>query len=1044
MPAAALDPVNVRAVTGKEWVIADAADSSPVTITVTDGTNKPIAGAEVRLTLDQPAWSLKDTVLGTDATGTATTLFLPTTKSGSTTITASVTVKGTTVPVTATVVQRIDAGSPYIIKTSYPCGATVASTQKIIAGITDRYGNPVTSLRLPNKVSFTATTGGSGGFLDGSGNLAKAADVLMDETGNATALFRLDTKAGDNFVMIVPPVPLAQSLIAITGIGDSMPFSILQSVSPPGNPPYVMADGLPQSQATIDYYLYDEWGNPSTGQNILITTSAAESRTFTTNGEGRVTMVYGPKLTAGFYTITATAAKNESVRVSQLLQFVSGSPKDMILTASPQTMASSDVNPSMVGSVIAKVIDEKGNPVKGETVSFIIEKAGTAYPSTMAPAIEGPDWKTDKVGDPVTIVTDTDGQAILSFYPGAFPKPGEAGWNANAQGSATISATWKGADGAVTREIGLSYKNYPFLSVYTDVIPKTVQVGGAVDVSVRLVGDGWALQPKPIDVILCTDRSATMLYNESIAPGNSLVVESQNDRMVDAMNAATTFVGQTSGQDRIGLVTFGDPADGLAILYDTGNPATHKDISPYGYRAGRDFACDEGGYCKDTAAFHDTTDDKIYVNAHYPGHGTEGKDYKVNGVMTGAYVESSLTYDKTQITKAINSVVPAGGTPMRRAIYESVKQITNDPEVLAHKRDGAVRAIILLTDGKWNLGGDPRGLVSSVFSIEAYPEVAADLGGLGTGSVITWAKDNDIKIFTIALVGTDTKDQPNTAELQAYADETGGKAYVASSGLDLKQIYIDIAGALREEASIDTQVALDFGQIEVNDKENVPGDKVFEYMYRGAPWSTYVVPPAPAAPEVRDDTTAWENNQNLAFSPGTIKVNQEWRVNFTLMALTEGNIKLLSSKTSHVTFVGTEGSVDIPDTFITAIPPGTEKGPEALNFKVKFDKDHPRLNEDTDTKIAMMQWHVTYDGNDNLVSQTIWVAPANSEAYQYKDTVETPRAQDTVVYPLIISDLRPGIYKVKVVGHVSDATDSPDFTTINIPTPIPNKQILIQ
>jgi hypothetical protein len=601
-----------------------------------------------------------------------------------------------------------------------------------------------------------------------------------------------------------------------------------------------------------------------------------------------------------------------------------------------------------------------------------------------------------------------------------------------------------GKEAPVVRSIALSYKNYPFLSVYTDVIPKTVQVGGAVDVSVRLKGDGWALQPKPIDVVLCTDRSATMLNNESISADGILVEESPNDRMVDAMNAANAFVGQTLGQDRIGLVSFGDPAGGLALLYDTGDNSIDKYKSPYAWRAGRDFSCDVGGKCKDNVGNHESTDDKIYVNAHYSGHGTTGKDYRVSGVMTGSFVESPLTYDKGQITKAINSVVPAGGTPMRHGIYDSVKQIIYDPEVVAHKRDGAVRAIILLTDGKWNTGGDPKGIINTPpFTIESYPE----LGTIGTGSVITWAKDNGIKIFTIALVGQGTTDTPNLVELQAYADETGGKAYVASSGLDLKQIYIDIAGALREEASIDTHVALDFTNVEVNAPVTRPGKDVFDYMYRGPDISTYVVapPPAPQMPAY-DDSAAWLANQQFSFNPGTIKVNQEWRVNFTLITKVEGNIKVLSSKTSKVTFLGTEGSVDIPDTFITAIPPGIEKGPEGINFKIEF-ADPPRRNPDSDKQIALMEWNVIYDakGKDNWISQQIWVAPIYSEAYQYKDTLPPmPRVGGTVDYNLVISDLRPGQYKVKVIGHVSDANDASDIAYINIPGDIPVPQIRIQ
>ncbi len=503
----------------------------------------------------------------------------------------------------------------------------------------------------------------------------------------------------------------------------------------------------------------------------------------------------------------------------------------------------------------------------------------------------------------------------------------------------------------------------------------------------------------------------------------------------------SSFVGKTSGQDRVGLVTFGTPTSGIALLYNTGNAiydATYKEKDSW--RAGRDYKCDAGGACKTgNPLLQDNTDDVIYVNAHYPGHGAMGKDYRVNGVMTEATVDAPLNvYDKTQVINAIKSIVPSGGTPMRPAIYQSARQIVNNP------RDGAVQAIILLTDGSWNIGGDPMSInTHSIFGQESYD----DAGGPGTGSVITWAANHNIKIFTIALVnGTDVADAPNLADLQAYADQTGGKAYVATSGLDLQDIYLDIAGALREEASIDTHVELDFKNVEVNAPTNLPGNQVFDYM--STETSTLIVSQT-GEKELRNDKDSWDKYQNFSFDPGTIKVNQEWKVNFTLRTKVEGNIKVLSSKTSKVTFKGTVGSVDIPDTFITAIPAGLEKGPEAIDFRIKF-ADPPRTNPESDKKIAAMKWNVILNdptGTDQWISQQVWIAPAYSEAYQYKDTLEPlskAAAADPVTYNLDISDLKPGLYKVKVIGHVSDANDAFDVATINIPADVPNAQIRIQ
>jgi hypothetical protein len=1045
---------NVVITSSKDWVVADGIDSALLTITVTDGGTNPIPGADLVMSAGTP-WGLRDSALKTDGSGKAQTLFLPTTKSGAAVITASATVNGvTTAPVTTTLLQNIDAGTPYSGVPLYPSTATVGSPTGISVLIMDRYGNPVTSRRAMTNVSFVTASNGMGFFQDGMGNQLKAVSVPLNETGWAEVTYMVGTLQGNNFVYITLPAPLSSSLINIVGIGDSKPFSITQSVIPVGDPPFILADN--SSYATIDYYLFDQWGNPSSDQGIQIVTSAGENRIFYTNQEGRATILYGSKRTAGFYSITATAVGNSDVRISQTLEFGSLDPKDMLLTASPQTMASLDSpNSTKVGHVIGKVIDEKGNPVKGQTVTFWIGKSDSSpYVRTRDPAIGNGGVTTADIGARIPAITNENGQAIIDYYPGAFltwseNQTGIVGYNDQAQGKTTINALWTAPDGTEKNSsIDLSYKNYPFLSVYTEVNPKTVQAGDRVDVSVRLKGDGWALQPNPIDVVLCTDRSSTMLINESIVNGK-LFQESLNDRMVDAMNAATAFVNQTTpGRDRIGLISFANPAaklNGRAVLFNASSTSIktlYLGVDDYAWRAGPDYNCTEGQPCTDSKNRDNLTDKRAFIMSAYPGHGSKGKDYSVNAtssLATGVYLESPLTYDKTQITKAINSMVPSGGTPMRRALYYSVKQIINDPEVIAHKRDSAVRAIVLLTDGYWGLSGDPRGIVNSIFGFESYDGP----GEPGTGSLITWAKSNNIKIFTIALVGgpnsTSTSDQANVNELKAYADETGGKAYVANTGQDLKKSYIDIAGKLRVEASVDTKVALDFSTMEVNGNATIPGTTAFQYEHNDR--STYIVPPRPGTPYTVDNTTDWANGR-VTFSAGTIKLDEEWVVNFTLRALTEGNIKVLSSKSSKITFNGTEGEVGIPDTYITAVPPGIEKGPEGIACSFTNIR---RTDEASNTQIAQLAWDPEYNGRQPTINWTVGLAPPYSIAYTWQDPFGKYSDESPVTYPLIIKDLKPGSYTVKIVGRVSDASDclGPTYQLI-IPEPTTTAQILIQ
>ena len=83
-------------------------------------------------------------------------------------------------------------------------------------------------------------------------------------------------------------------------------------------------------------------------------------------------------------------------------------------------------------------------------------------------------------------------------------------------------------------------------------------------------------------------------------------------------------------------------------------------------------------------------------------------------------------------------------------------------------------------------------------------------GWLEQGSVITWAKNNNIRIYTIRL-GTEA----SQTELMAYANETGGKYFNAPTADQLDDIYRAIAGDLKDTAGVNTTMMADFEKINV-------------------------------------------------------------------------------------------------------------------------------------------------------------------------------------------------------------------------------------
>lgn len=523
--AAASEPPRITLTAGTDWLVAGGADTSSITAVVTDSAGIPMKYINVLFSCDPAMGSMKNTGITTDAEGRAKTFFKPGTKSGTAVITATVK------EASASCSLEIDHAAPYrIASLDYESEITVGSTTPITIRLEDRYKNPVDSRRTAETARFlVGSPTGSAGIHDGSAYNSDAT-IEVNATGYLTAPFQADLKSGTNIIYADFPGAVADRYILITGLANAAPASIDCAVTPDL---WVPADGA--SRFSLVYTLTDRYGNPAGGRSLTIAALPGEDRTVTTNSNGLATITYGPRDTTGTVTITATAVDDQNVTCSTTLSFTSTDPVEMVLTAGPQSMPSLDVKPDQTAAVRAKVMDIKGNPVPGETVTFTVQNIDTTgYAATAAPALLA-----------VEAATDADGYATVSFSPGAFTlDKNHPDYSPTATGTCTVTAAWEG----VTRSIPLTWKNYPYLSISTAVDPETIAVNGSVNVTVTLKGDGWALQPDPIDVVLAIDRSGSMAYEKP-------------SRIDSAKAAAKTFVSHMDpARDQIGIVSYSSDA----------------------------------------------------------------------------------------------------------------------------------------------------------------------------------------------------------------------------------------------------------------------------------------------------------------------------------------------------------------------------------------------------------------------------------------------------------------------------------------------------
>ncbi|KAF5057219.1 von Willebrand factor type A domain protein [anaerobic digester metagenome] len=963
-PASALIPDDITLSTDKPWLVAGNGETATVTILVTNGTSAdPVSGVDIDLAVDGEYGSISPARVTTGSDGEATATFRHGTLSGTATITATVS-EGVDVPLTGSVDQQIDhAAAHKIANLWYEPKVTAGETTEIVVRMVDEYGNLVDSRNVAEIVFFMV--GSPACFVNGTDEIT----VPVDAAGNVTATLRVDTTAGGNVVLIQPPSPLVLKSFTITGEGG-LPAAITQEITPSSGS--VPADG--KTKVSFTYTLLDEYGNPSGEQGLWVNATLKrlsqpdeyESRLLNTNSYGQVMITYGPEDSVGMAIITATAAVNESVSISEDVEFTSTDPTNMLLSASPQSMPSRDVKDNSVSQIRAKVMDVRGNPVEGETVTFdIVSMNSSPYVQPQDPVLAA-----------ASGVTDIDGYATVEFHPGAFTTdPDVAGWSDTATGKATVRATW----GNVSRDIELTWKNYPYLSVETEVSPETVAVNDTVDVTIRLKGDGWALQPDPIDVVLVIDRSGSMGYTD-VSP----------TRMAAAKTAASTFIDQmSSDRDRIGLVSFSSST---------------------------------------------TVDNEL-------GDSFEAVTAKLNGLNAN------------------------GATQLRRGIYEAIlmqKENADRPE--------AVKAVVVMTDGDWNYDGSPigHGTGYPADSAWAYTFSGSNLepdnyryyDGLGgtlqsdtkwyspwhsyrsynycddgestNQNMSRFASDNNVKLYMITFAYNPSPTVQDT--MRILSTSTGGFYEHAQNGDDLTDIYERIAGELKTEAGVDTELDVVFENVEVNGNLTT-GTSVFDYVNEENVSTTieswidnetvhhYEIIPR----HTRDDTPNWTAaNPHLPFNIGTVRLGQTWETTFRLAVKTEGNINIFGPG-STISFNNGTDSLELPDTFITAVPLNNT----GMDFAALVIDNLVFTGTMPIDEFLPVAWDLNYTGLYD-VTEDVFYSNDNEYTWVKFDTLSATNTTTGGTSTLDVRGLLPGEYTIWVRGSAPDTADSSQKITMDV------------
>jgi hypothetical protein len=1030
------------------WIIADNGQQNIINLVATNTSSKyygPVTGAQVTFALDKPLLgTISPTQTQTDSNGKASCTFTvnstqPT--SGAVTITATIISKdgstGATYVTIRTWIQYIDHNVPYTASFSYPTLVGLENFVPVNITITDRWGNLVENqyenyYKLPAHNLTLHVNGPSPPNNCGFTNFGLVHDknFNLDSYGNVSANITPATTPGWHYILTDPmgSIPVQERLFDT--IANGKPFKMTSLFSPGGSPyPTTYADGT--SQFNFYYTLLDRYGNPTQNQGIQVTASDGTSATLTTIQNGEAWSTYGPKSFTGYYNINATALGNTSLRSNQTVRFYNTSPVNIDLSANPQSIPSRDAMPSIYSNISAKITDVLGNPVATVPVYFTLHDI-TDSPVSANETKNASFSTSTKQWSIGPVQTDVNGFATVKLYPAQYANQTEVGYNQQVAGTGTVTASWTDNGGTShEKDIQISWKNYPYLSAVVAVYPpQNVKVGDIINVSIILNGDGWALVPKPADVVLVTDLSGSM--DDTMGTGTKLSA---------TKNALTQFVGMSGGKMFIGLASFANgpsqastAATQLWNEQAAGNPS--KPFDPY----------------QDKSLM-----DSTYT---YTSHGKTVQE-SIDGIE-----DARIDYDLTTSSSALNNTIgtascsksyygstysctysgyqPNGGTDIASGLAAGLQEL-NAKGYPDHNQ-----SIVLMTDGIANMAP-----INASFPLNAYQpsdyNSNSDSSQIAANAAIKIAstiKNQNIKIYTIAF-GSNA----DTTMLNAIASP--GCSYNASDATSLSQVYATIYGQLFVDAGVDTTATMDIGDLIVNGNPAAPGnyfsyvgnttglgstmvDKynktsagainmhlIADYDSSGNPIFSSVTPFSSTGPIIFNQSTYYtNNNQNLAFNIGTIKVNDTWKADFQLQALQEGDIQIFGpdSKICFTNNAAGNTCMSFPNLSASVSMNPVNLGLSQTAISIADLTRTDGGSTDPVKGTIPISWTTVYNGNpSNIITEDVSYIHDNDPPMEFDVKTGTLAQIQEETSILDMSKLPTGGYTIQILAYTNDA-----------------------
>jgi len=710
-------------------VVADGVDSATITVTVRDGLGNVIPGIAVSIAASGSNNTITQPVSPTDGSGVAT---------GSIASTRAE---------TKTLTITVDPGPSQVVLVATPAVAFIADVANINDTLSTAVASPSTGVPADGASQSTLTIT----VLDDNGNPVAGQPVSLvssgagntitqpaptDANGMATATLATTVAEVKTLTLTVNP-GAGQVVMVQQPTVEFIPSAISASLSTVAAVPStnVVADGV--ASATITVTVVDMSGNPVPGQTVLLAASGTNNLlvqpVLVTDGSGVATGTLASTL-AETKTITATVNPGPGQVVlddNPTVAFVAdvSTINDTLSTAVASPSANVVADGATTSTVTVTVLDARGNPVPGQTVSLTTTGTGNTLvqPGITNAAGMATGTLASTVAEAKTLTITVNpgaGQVVLVQQPAVDFVADAANISATLSGAVASPATNVVADGTT-----LSTVTVTILDVNSNPV-----AGQTVELAVTGTGNTLAQPPATTDV--SGVATATIASTAAEAKTITVTVNPGGGQVVLAQQPAVQFVADPSTINAALSLVSASPsanvtADGVdsstitvTVLDANGNPVSGQTVALAGTGTGNTLS--------QPAAVTDAA-----------------------GVATGSIVTTVAE------SKTLSAIVNPGAGQ-----------------------------VVLLQTASVDFIADPGSVSATLTSVTASPATGVIADGVETSTITVTVRDengNPVPGLSVQLAATGTA---NTITQPVATTDAGGVATgtIASTEADIKVV----------------------------------------------------------------------------------------------------------------------------------------------------------------------------------------------------------------------------------------------------------------